>query len=498
MNPSNNSQSNLEDAFINVSFNEVDLAKSADPLLGYWLDQSSGKRSAPELYGAQALRKLYPNHTIVMSSDDLLRFPDALVQPIVPSDIIKNTVFLSLARRSTMGPGVLLNSVLFGSFKVAWSNYEFTLYVTKWRDGFALIQNSIILHDGPEDPINDYLMSVGRWNTEVHEEIWVFNQGFWQKDAGLWTEVQKADWKDVILKEEYKTALQKDVFGFFSSEDLYKQLAIPWKRGLIMYGPPGNGKTISIKAIMKGCEEKGYLPLYVKSFQSYAGEEASMAMVFNKARQLAPCVLIMEDLDSLINDRNRSFFLNQVDGLEGNDGLLLIGTTNHVEKLDPALSTRPSRFDRKYLFDDPDLEERALYCKYWQKKLENNDAVDFPDDLVTEVAKLTDKFSFAYLKEAFVSTLVLLVSDDGKGKGGKDKLDFSSVLKQQIAKLRKELDKAPPSFRALPSTSRGYAPPPMLDLSSPEAQRLMQQQREENSLRSMSFAANALRRPFMF
>lgn len=72
-----------------------------------------------------------------------------------------------------------------------------------------------------------------------------------------------------------------------------------------------------------------------------------MAAVFNKARQLAPCIVVLEDLDSLINDGNRSFFLNQVDGIEGNDGLLLIGTTNHFERLDPGLSTRPSRFDRK-------------------------------------------------------------------------------------------------------------------------------------------------------
>ena len=127
----------------------------------------------------------------------------------------------------------------------------------------------------------------------------------------------------------------------------------------------GNGKTISIKAVMKSCDEKGFRPLYVKSFQStsilplfwtswpirntsgYKGEEGAMADVFDKARQLSPCVVVLEDLDSLINDRNRSFFLNQLDGLESNDGLLVIGTTNHFEKLDPGLSTRPSRFDRK-------------------------------------------------------------------------------------------------------------------------------------------------------
>ena len=57
--------------------------------------------------------------------------------------------------------------------------------------------------------------------------------------------------------------------------------------------------------------------------------------------------MVLEDLDSLINDGNRSFFLNQLDGLENNDGLLVIGTTNHYDRLDPAITKRPSRFDRK-------------------------------------------------------------------------------------------------------------------------------------------------------
>ena len=142
-----------------------------------------------------------------------------------------------------------------------------------------------------------------------------------------------------------------------------------------------------------------------------------MQDVFDKARQLSPCVVVFEDLDSLITDRNRSFFLNQLDGLSGNDGLLIIGTTNHFERLDPALSTRPSRFDRKLQdsydidqfitdpknnskFDDPDEEERKLYAQYWQNKLAANKDIEFPDTLVDEVAKSTEKFSFAYLKEA--------------------------------------------------------------------------------------------------
>jgi transitional endoplasmic reticulum ATPase len=72
-----------------------------------------------------------------------------------------------------------------------------------------------------------------------------------------------------------------------------------------------------------------------------------MGMVFAKAREFSPCIVVLEDLDTLIDESNRSFFLNQLDGLKGNDGLLLLATTNHLDRIDPSLSQRPSRFDRK-------------------------------------------------------------------------------------------------------------------------------------------------------
>ncbi|KAL0562813.1 hypothetical protein V5O48_019265, partial [Marasmius crinis-equi] len=234
-----------------------------------------------------------------------------------------------------------------GGFNVVWEGFEFLLFTVQFPAGFGIVTQNFVLHEGPETNIRTLLLSVGNWASKLHNEIWVFDQGYWRKDPNLWYEIQKAEWKDVILKDEFKTSLQKDVYGFFDSEDLYKDLGIPWKRGLIMHGPPGNGKTISLKVIMKTCDAKGYAPLYVKSFQSFMGDEYSMTVVFNKARQLAPCVVVLEDLDSLITDSNRSFFLNQLDGLEGNDGLLVIGTTNHFDRLDPGLSSRPSRFDRK-------------------------------------------------------------------------------------------------------------------------------------------------------
>ncbi|THH31305.1 hypothetical protein EUX98_g2882 [Antrodiella citrinella] len=459
----------LEDAFIKVTFeSDSDIPAGLesehsgepvkDPLYEPWFERGSGKFSDPTAFGCVALRKLYPNHSVTLFYNaNVLGFPGALIEPALPPDLVSGLVFYPVARRMGSATGILVDAVRFGLFKVAWDKYDYLLYVARYPAGFGDMVVQYLLHEGPQEPSRSLLVAAGAWDNDLHQEIYVFNQGFWNKDRALWEEVQKANWKDVIVKDEFKSNLRKDVNGFFASEQMYKSLAIPWKRGLIMYGPPGNGKTISMKAVMKECDAKGYVPMYVRSFQSWMGEEASMTNCFARARQVAPCVLILEDLDSLINDQNRSFFLNQLDGLEDNDGLLIIGSTNHFDKLDPALSGRPSRFDRKYLFDDPDKEERALYAKYWQIKLKDNKSIDFPDSLLEEIAAGTEDFSFAYLKEAFVSTLVLLA-----GKDEDDDRDFQTLLRHQIKSLRDQLDKSPtlvPESRKLVQLPRS-APSP--------------------------------------
>lgn len=174
--------------------------------------------------------------------------------------------------------------------------------------------------------------------------------------------------------------------------------------------------------------------LYVKTLKSFSGSERSLGEIFSKARQESPCILIFEDLDSIINDRVRSYFLNEVDGLADNDGILMIGTTNHFDRLDPGLSNRPSRFDRKYNFPNPNKDERRQYAEYWQNKLKDQDDIDFPDELVNKFADKTDEFSFAFMKEAFVSALVLIAG------GEEDEPDFGKLLLTQVKHLRKEIE----------------------------------------------------------
>jgi transitional endoplasmic reticulum ATPase len=100
-----------------------------------------------------------------------------------------------------------------------------------------------------------------------------------------------------------KKNLISDIEGFFDNQALYRQLAVPWKRGVILHGVPGNGKTISIKALINTLNNRPEpIPsLYVKSLDGCQGEKHSIGLIFSHARKMAPCLLIFEDLDSLVS-----------------------------------------------------------------------------------------------------------------------------------------------------------------------------------------------------
>lgn len=110
----------------------------------------------------------------------------------------------------------------------------------------------------------------------------------------------------------------------------------------------------------------------------------------------------------------RSYFLNEVDGIKRNDGILMLGSTNHLDRLDPGIAKRPSRFDRKYFFPNPNRDQREAYAGYWQGKLRSNKDIDFPDDLCKAIAGITDGFSFAYIQEAMVASLLAIAARGDK------------------------------------------------------------------------------------
>ncbi|KAK5109065.1 hypothetical protein LTR62_007521 [Meristemomyces frigidus] len=401
-------------------------------------EHSSAPRTNTDTVIVEAIRSEYPNlHLSVVPQGrlNLLSYSAAGHASVAPIDDPKDRLtwkqFLPARSRLSGQRGALYEEVKLGKYLLDWRSKEFVVYIVDGRDGSGPWPeqiNQYILSSSVE-ATNNLLFQVGVWANELHDEIYVFDQGYWQKSHELWESVQKAQWDDVILDQAMKDAIINDVTTFFDSRDTYEKLKVPWKRGIIYYGPPGNGKTISIKAMMNSLNRrKEPVPtLYVKTLASFGGPEYSINSIFTMARRTAPCYLVFEDLDSIVSDNVRSYFLNAVDGIQKNDGILMVGSTNHLDRLDPGIAKRPSRFDRKYLFPNPDEKEREAYMHFWQTKQKDNDELEFPDKLCPAIARITDGFSFAYLQEAMVASLLAIAHNGEKHSDARVCLECMSV-----------------------------------------------------------------------
>ena len=226
-------------------------------------------------------------------------------------------------------------------WNVTWKELKFQVIQLQWSTDCGTEQRSWIVAESDEIA-NDFLLDVERKTHAPGDTILVFSNGYWDRSAALYKAMQAASFDDLVLANQLKEMIRKDFKRFLESRDSYERLGIAWRRGALMIGPPGNGKTHCVRALVK---ELGVPCLYVQSLShSHYTMEQLWQVVFDRARGLTPCVLILEDLDSLVNDQNRSFFLNQLDGFEQNHGLMVLATTNHPDRIDDAIIDRPSRF----------------------------------------------------------------------------------------------------------------------------------------------------------
>ena len=313
---------------------------------------------------------------------------------------------------------------------VLWQGHMIDVVLITWYDGRCRIRNHWIVAE-ERKIAEDFFRTVCEWCCEVRAEILVFHDGSFEKDKQLFDSIKTATFENLILPDLLKRQIQNDFQQFFNSREIYERYGIPWKRGALFIGPPGNGKTHTLKALIN---QLGKPCLYIRSFKSEnETEQENMSEVFKRARMLSPCVLVLEDLDSMIDNENRSFFLNELDGFQSNTGVVVLATTNHPEKLDSSILERPSRFDRKYHFELPREKERFAYIAKWNQDLQTEMRVT--ERGASAVVKGTEGFSFAYLKELFVTAMIQWVTS-----GGFQSMD--GVLLLQAESLRKQMSQA--------------------------------------------------------
>ncbi len=216
-------------------------------------------------------------------------------------------------------------------------------------------------------------------------------------------------WEDLFLPQNIKDELKNLVENFLASKDFYQKNRIPWKRGILLYGKPGNGKTSIIRTIISNYNFK---PVTIVP----GANDEAVREAFTYAEDQSPSLLYFEDLDSLLEKSiDPSAFLNLMDGISAKNGLLVIATANEVKKLKSNITDRPSRFDRKFEIPLPNSEMAYIYLRRW---FGNLITVKKCKELAKYAAKY--EFSYAYLKELYISSMFEALANNRKAPTEKD------------------------------------------------------------------------------
>lgn len=194
---------------------------------------------------------------------------------------------------------------------------------------------------------------------------------------------------DVAGEDEAKENLQ-EIVNYLHDPNQFKSIGATMPKGILLVGPPGTGKTMLAKAVA-GESNVPFFSISGSEFvEMFVGMGASkVRSLFKDAKEKAPCIVFIDEIDAIGGKRNAGNFggndereqtlnqlLTEMDGFEGNNGIVVLAATNRPENLDPAL-LRPGRFDRRVPVELPDLQGREDILKVHAKKVKTEPGIDY-------------------------------------------------------------------------------------------------------------------------
>jgi hypothetical protein len=209
--------------------------------------------------------------------------------------------------------------------------------------------------------------------------------------------VSPCGWDQLVLDPSITSLLKDDFGSFFEREPWFRKMRLPFRRGYLLHGPPGNGKSTAIRAMLTSAGLTAYT---LRLFDSRT-EDADIDRVFEQAVNHAPAMILLEDIDRAFPRTGESRskvslqqLLNCLDGVATGEGIVTVATANEPTILDPAILRRPGRFDRVVHFPNPSSAlRREYFCRMYGK---------FAAADIDSVISNSEGFSFAQLREAYI------------------------------------------------------------------------------------------------
>ena len=250
------------------------------------------------------------------------------------------------------------------------------------------------------------------------------------------------NFSDVEGVDEAEESLA-EIVDYLHDPSKYREIGATMPKGVLLVGPPGTGKTMLAKAVAGEADVPFFSISGSEFVEMFVGMGASKVRdLFKQAKEKAPCIVFIDEIDAIGQKRNtgamggndeREQTLNQLltemDGFEGNSGVMILAATNRPESLDPAL-TRPGRFDRRVPVELPDLQGREAILKVHAKKVKIADDVDF-----NRIARMASGASGAELANIINEAALRAVRD---GRKFATQADMEESIETVIAGYQKK------------------------------------------------------------
>ena len=200
----------------------------------------------------------------------------------------------------------------------------------------------------------------------------------------------------IELPESLSKTVMKEIQTFWEREDIFKKFDLTFKRGIMLYGPPGVGKSTILQSVCQDVIDRQGIVISFK--HPYTFSEG--IRLFREIQPDTPVVVLMEDIDSLLHCFSETEIINILDGVDKQNKIVFMATTNYPENLGDRIMNRPSRFDKRFEVPSLSEESRKAFLEHMVKDS------DIEIDIDKWVAD-TDDFTVAHLKELFTAVIII-------------------------------------------------------------------------------------------